>query len=289
MFSYTEALPLLMQLIVNWPQRVLAKELGALAVNVSHNSRNAENMCQVCEKYFFVKKKLICFGHTKNKKYFYDPHILYILFFLFFLFSVFLSLSLFLFCKDGGLKRLLHRSAKNRDAVLMKVVRNISQMTYNKSVPEEEEDDANGGSGGGSEQAGQKNGGSSKEEDAGGKRNETSGSGGGGRSSGRGSSRSSGRGKNKERRSVWQPFVRDLFKLCKACADEDENMFVEVLGTLGNMTRFDLPERTTFSDMIERYDMIDFLSRQLLPGKFLCSLCSLYIDYFKYFNVLIFE
>ena len=52
MFSYTEALPLLMQLIVNWPQRVLAQELGALAVNVSHNSRNAENMCQVgfCEK-----------------------------------------------------------------------------------------------------------------------------------------------------------------------------------------------------------------------------------------------
>ena len=47
MFSYTEALPLLMQLIVNWPQRVLAQELGALAVNVSHNSRNAENMCQV--------------------------------------------------------------------------------------------------------------------------------------------------------------------------------------------------------------------------------------------------
>ena len=52
MFSYTEALPLLMQLIVNWPQRVLAQELGALAVNVSHNSRNAENMCQVCGKNF---------------------------------------------------------------------------------------------------------------------------------------------------------------------------------------------------------------------------------------------
>ena len=163
----------------------------------------------------------------------------------------------------------------------MKVVRNISQMTYNKSVPEEEEEEANGGGGGGggggsgsgsgSEQAGQKNGGSSKEEDAGGKRNETSSGSGSGRSSGRGSSRSSGRGKNKERRSVWQPFVHDLFKLCKACADEDENMFVEVLGTLGNMTRFDLPERTTFSDMIERYDMIDFLSRQLLPGKFLDS------------------
>ena len=33
-----------------------------------------------------------------------------------------------------------------------------------------------------------------------------------------------------------------------------------------NLTKFDLPKRTTFSDIIEKYDMIEFLSRQLLPG-----------------------
>ena len=45
-FTFTQAIPLLMQLIINWPQRTLAPELGALAVNVSHNSRNCESLCQ---------------------------------------------------------------------------------------------------------------------------------------------------------------------------------------------------------------------------------------------------
>ena len=45
-------------------------------------------------------------------------------------------------CQDGGLKILLQRSARHRDAVLMKVVRNISHWTYNKVQPEDEE---NGG------------------------------------------------------------------------------------------------------------------------------------------------
>ena len=200
-FSFTEAIPLVMQLIVNWPQRTLAPELGALAVNVSHNSRNAENMCQ-----------------------------------------------------DGGLKRLLQRSAKNRDSVLMKVVRNISQWTYTKSTLEEEEKGANGG-------------GDNTDGGAGGKSSEGKNDDDDDRRSSRNSRGNRGRDKKgKKERSVWQPFVHDLYTLCKSCADEDEDMFIEVLGTLGNLTKFDLPKRTTFSDIIEKYDMIEFLSRQLLPG-----------------------
>jgi Kinesin-associated protein (KAP) len=46
MFAYTtEAVPILMQLILNFPQPLLAKELAALAINMSLNARNAELMC----------------------------------------------------------------------------------------------------------------------------------------------------------------------------------------------------------------------------------------------------
>ncbi|RLN50797.1 hypothetical protein BBJ28_00013868 [Nothophytophthora sp. Chile5] len=46
MFTYTEAIPIIMQLVINFPQNLVAKELAALAVNLSHNARNAELMCQ---------------------------------------------------------------------------------------------------------------------------------------------------------------------------------------------------------------------------------------------------
>ncbi|KAJ0402145.1 hypothetical protein P43SY_000460 [Pythium insidiosum] len=45
MFTYTDAIPIVMQLVINFPQNTVAKELAALAVNLSHNARNAELMC----------------------------------------------------------------------------------------------------------------------------------------------------------------------------------------------------------------------------------------------------
>ncbi|KAF0697989.1 Aste57867_11371 [Aphanomyces stellatus] len=46
MFTYTEAIPIVMQLVINFPQTMVAKELMALAVNLSVNGRNAEMMAQ---------------------------------------------------------------------------------------------------------------------------------------------------------------------------------------------------------------------------------------------------
>eukprot|EP00941_MAST-03F_sp_MAST-3F-sp1_P006015 g6015.t1 len=43
-FTYTEAIPLVMQLVINFPQSKLPKELAALAINLSLNGRNAELM-----------------------------------------------------------------------------------------------------------------------------------------------------------------------------------------------------------------------------------------------------
>ena len=39
-----KAIPIVMQLMLNFPQRILAKELAALAVNLSLNARNAQMM-----------------------------------------------------------------------------------------------------------------------------------------------------------------------------------------------------------------------------------------------------
>lgn len=46
MFTYTEAIPIIRQLVVHFPQNMVAKELVALAINLTHKSRNAELMCQ---------------------------------------------------------------------------------------------------------------------------------------------------------------------------------------------------------------------------------------------------
>lgn len=46
MFTYTEAIPIVLQLVLNFPQNLVAKELASLAVNLSLNARNAELMCQ---------------------------------------------------------------------------------------------------------------------------------------------------------------------------------------------------------------------------------------------------
>eukprot|EP00741_Cyanophora_paradoxa_P016640 tig00000198_g16069.t1 len=46
MFTYTDAVPLVLQLILHFPETLLGRELAALAVNVCHNARNAEQMME---------------------------------------------------------------------------------------------------------------------------------------------------------------------------------------------------------------------------------------------------
>ena len=214
-FTFTQAIPLIMQLIVSWPKRTLAPELGALAVNVSHNSRNCESLCQ-----------------------------------------------------DGGLKQLIKRAYNKKDPVIMKVVRNISQWTYNKSTPEDDEKDSMDNDDN-KERRGDTGGAGGKEDDrgGGGKNNEDDDRRrGGGRRDRNGRGRDGSSGRDKREKSVWCPFVDKLFGMMVVVANEDDDMFVEVLGVLGNLTRFDLPERTSFSDLIDKHDLIEFLSNQLIPG-----------------------
>ena len=48
---------------------------------------------------------------------------------------------------------------------------------------------------------------------------------------------------------LWSPYVRDLFRLCRHESITPE-LQVEVLGTLANLTTRDLPDDTTFADLL---------------------------------------
>ena len=72
--------------------------------------------------------------------------------------------------------------------------------------------------------------------------------------------------RSKRSSSLWAPYVMDLFKLCKQSATENADLLLEVLGTIGNLTVADLPDGVTFADLIVKFQMIEFLQRQLVPG-----------------------
>ena len=189
MFTYTEAIPIIMQMLINFPNSKIPIELIALAINLSHNARNAEMMA-----------------------------------------------------KEGGLKKLFHRVLRHRDVLLMKVLRNISQHTYDKACESGKNNNNSSGSG-------QRGEGKNADDDGGGSRR-----------------RKSSKRRSKRNSSVWASHVVDLFKLCKQSATENADLLIEVLGTIGNLTVADLPDGMTFADLIVKFQMIEFLQRQLVPG-----------------------
>jgi hypothetical protein len=77
MLAYTDGVQMLMGLLINFPQPMLTKDLAGLAVNVSWNARNAEQMVQ-----------------------------------------------------NHGLNYLMDRMENSRDPLLMKIIRNISQWSF---------------------------------------------------------------------------------------------------------------------------------------------------------------
>jgi hypothetical protein len=79
MITYTDGIPLLMGMVINFPQNLLARELAALMVNLSHNPRNVEIMIS-----------------------------------------------------NRGLNYLMDRLGTTRDPLLLKIIRNLSQWTFNQ-------------------------------------------------------------------------------------------------------------------------------------------------------------
>lgn len=77
MLTYTDGIQLLMGLLINFPQPMLTRDLAGLAINVSWNARNAEQMVS-----------------------------------------------------NHGLNHLMDRMDNNRDPLLMKIIRNLSQWSF---------------------------------------------------------------------------------------------------------------------------------------------------------------
>jgi hypothetical protein len=187
MFTYTDSIPITMQLLVNFPNSKIPIELVALTINLSHNARNAE-----------------------------------------------------LLCKDGGLKKLFHRVLRYRDVLLMKVLRNVSQYTYDKTC------DADNASSKARVRPGEGNK-DRRRKDREGKTGDAG-------------------DRRRGKPSLWAPYVNDLFKLCKQAATENADLLLEALGTMANLTANDLPPGVTFADLIVKFQMVEFLQRQLVPG-----------------------
>jgi len=161
MFTYTEAVPLVMQLVINFPQQHVARELAALGVNLSLNARNAELMA----------------AHR-------------------------------------GLHHLMDRQMHTRDPLLMKIIRNLAQWTFNiqQDLAEQGKDPR----------------------------------------------------RDYRQRGLWAPFVRPLCKLVRET--EQQDLVVEALGTVNNLTALDLPKGAGWADLVEEFQLQSFIPKLLVPG-----------------------
>jgi hypothetical protein len=210
MFTYTEAIPIVMQLIVNFPQSLVAKELAALAINLSVNARNADLMVQ-----------------------------------------------------GVGLKMLMERIVKNRDAMLMKVVRNISLWTLTNQfetapVPVSV-DEAGGSHDDGEDHAASDHAlGNGHGQDH--RSNAVEGKGPAQRMPGEARARST----LYRHRGLWAPYVRGMYKLL--LNTESPELMLETLGSLANLTAQDMPRGVGFADLIINHGLVEFLHKHLVPG-----------------------
>jgi hypothetical protein len=137
-------------------------------------------------------------------------------------------------------------NAVSRDVLLMKVIRNISQYTYNKSRNIETTNQS-------VRSCGREGYDDSRNrfEQVEGKKND-----------------SDHFRQHNDFTSLWTHHVLDLFKLCQQASAENEDLLVEVLGTIANLTVADLPRGMVFADLIVRYGMVELLQRHLAPGMY---------------------
>ena len=215
LFSKTDAVPIIMQLIINFPHNIVARELAALAINITLDPACAQQA-------------------TEHR----------------------------------GLQHLIGRVADFGDALLAKVVRNISQWTFGEqrmiahvtkhveSLKEEikrrRKADrainafANGSWRGeeGKNQGGVDGGEDDDEDDE--------------------AYADLPRIPAYEQRRLWAEHVQHLIKLTLDCDSHD--LLVELLGTLGNFTEQDLPKGKKWSSMIKEYNLCSFLGKLLVPG-----------------------
>jgi len=158
--SNSGGMPYLMSLAVNFPNPILAAELAALLINLSHTSKNVEQMVS-----------------------------------------------------NRGLNLLMDRLDNDyaeRDQGLMKIIRNVSYYTF--MVQQQHE----------------------------------------------------GRAEDYKYRGIWAPHFKLMLNVLTDTDNHDT--LIELLGTLANMTTYDVPANTSWSKLCREYNLISLFSKMLIPG-----------------------
>lgn len=65
-------------------------------------------------------------------------------------------------------------------------------------------------------------------------------------------------------RGLWSPHIKNLCKLAVEC--ESHDLLIEVLGTIANFTILDLPMNQGWSKILSEYNLLQLLSKLLVPG-----------------------
>ena len=66
-------------------------------------------------------------------------------------------------------------------------------------------------------------------------------------------------------RGLWSPHLKQLLEMTRE-VDNNQDMLLEVLGTLANMTIYDLPATATWAKLVKEFGLVGLFSRLLVPG-----------------------
>ena len=145
-----------------------------------------------------------------------------------------------------GLKMLMERIVKNRDGMLMKVVRNISLWTLAVQY-----DTAAAPVSLGSYASAENNFRGDHSEAKSSRQN-------------KGQVGTRARAGLYRHRGLWGPYVRGMYKLM--LNTESTELMLETLGSLANLTAQDMPQDVGFADLIINHGLVEFLHKHLVPG-----------------------
>lgn len=65
-------------------------------------------------------------------------------------------------------------------------------------------------------------------------------------------------------RGLWSPHIKTLLEI--VMEENNQDIVVEVVGCLANMTVCDLPSTSTWSKLLRDYNLVAFLTKMLIPG-----------------------
>lgn len=69
---------------------------------------------------------------------------------------------------------------------------------------------------------------------------------------------------NYKYRALWTPHIKVLIEMLLETNSQD--LMIEIVGCLANMTVYDLPATSNWSKLIKEYSLMNYLNKLLVPG-----------------------